>query len=124
MFLSRQLGCESRRLGNLVLKAISGFHALTLLYCISQKVDGSNLQVAIFLAGCQHLIRTLFINLYTLLLYRHDCFTGKYTTRKINKNYIRDASGILIFHNLTREFINNVILVISLFYFIDVILSI
>ena len=29
-----------------------------------------------------------------LLLYRHDCFTGKYTTRKIHKNYIRDTSGL------------------------------
>ena len=24
------------------------------------------------------------------LLYRHECFTGKYTNRKIHKNYIRD----------------------------------
>ena len=31
---------------------------------------------------------------YTLLLYRHECFTGKYTTRKIHKNYIRDPSGL------------------------------
>ena len=28
------------------------------------------------------------------LLYRHECFTGKYTTRKIHKNYIRDPSGL------------------------------
>ena len=29
------------------------------------------------------------------LLYRHECFTGKYTTRiKIHKNYIRDTSGL------------------------------
>ena len=31
---------------------------------------------------------------YALLLYRHECFTGKYTTRKIHKNYIRDPSGL------------------------------
>ena len=28
------------------------------------------------------------------LLYRHDCFTGKYTARKIHKNYIRDPNGL------------------------------
>ena len=31
---------------------------------------------------------------YAFLLYRHECFTGKYTTRKIHKNYIRDPSGL------------------------------
>ena len=31
---------------------------------------------------------------YFILLYRHECFTGKYTTRKIHKNYIRDPSGL------------------------------
>ena len=31
---------------------------------------------------------------YPILLYRHECFTGKYTTRKIHKNYIRDPSGL------------------------------
>ena len=30
---------------------------------------------------------------YRSLLYRHECFTGKYTTRKIHKNSIRDPSG-------------------------------
>ena len=28
------------------------------------------------------------------LLYRHECFTEKYTTRKIHKNYIHDPSGL------------------------------
>ena len=28
------------------------------------------------------------------LLYRNGCFTEKYTTRKIHKNYIRDPSGL------------------------------
>ena len=32
--------------------------------------------------------------IYICLLYRHECFTGKYTTRKIHKNYIRDPSGL------------------------------
>ena len=32
--------------------------------------------------------------LFRYLLYRHECFTGKYTTRKIHKNYIRDPSGL------------------------------
>ena len=31
---------------------------------------------------------------YWNLLYRHECFTGKYTTRKIRKNFIRDKSGL------------------------------
>ena len=33
---------------------------------------------------------------YLFLLYRHECFTGKYTTmtRKIHKNYILDTSGL------------------------------
>ena len=31
---------------------------------------------------------------YFILLYRHECFTEKYTTRKIRKNYIRDPSGL------------------------------
>ena len=31
---------------------------------------------------------------YYSLLYRHQCFTGKYTPRKIHKNYIRDPSGL------------------------------
>ena len=31
-------------------------------------------------------------NIY--ILYRHGCFTEKYTTRKIHKNYIRDPSGL------------------------------
>ena len=28
------------------------------------------------------------------LLYRHECLTGKYITRKIHKNYIRAPSGL------------------------------
>ena len=49
---------------------------------------------------------------YELFVKRHECFTGKYTTCKIHKNYIRDPSGF--FHNLPREFIDDVISVISL----------
>ena len=30
----------------------------------------------------------------TYLLYRHECFTGKYTTRNIQKNYIWDPSRL------------------------------
>ena len=29
-----------------------------------------------------------------ILLYKHECFTGKHTTRKIHKNYIQDPSGL------------------------------
>ena len=50
---------------------------------------------------------------FGLLLCRHECFTGKYTTRKIHKNYIRDPSGLF-----------SIMSVISLYYFIDVFLSI
>ena len=56
-----------------------------------------------------------------ILLYRHESFTGKYTTRKIHKNYIRDPSGLFL---VISHDIDDVILVISLYYFIDVILSI
>ena len=38
--------------------------------------------------------------------------------------FIKTTSEWFIFHNLTREFIDDVISVISLYYFIDVILSI
>ena len=31
---------------------------------------------------------------YVISLYRHECFTGKHTPRKIHKNYIRDPSGL------------------------------
>ena len=31
---------------------------------------------------------------YKILLYRHKCFTGKYCTHKIHKNYIQDPSGL------------------------------
>ena len=54
------------------------------------------------------------------LSYRQECFTGKYTTRKIHKNYI--PSGL--FSIISHEFIDDVISVISLYYFIDVFLSI
>ena len=56
-------------------------------------------------------------------LYRYGCFTGKYTTRKIHENYIRDANGVfsIIPH---VSFIDDVISVISLYHFIDVFLSI
>ena len=46
---------------------------------------------------------------YCLIIYRHECFTGKYTTRKIHKNYIRDPGGLFSI----REFIDDVISVIS-----------
>ena len=36
----------------------------------------------------------ILIHQYYYLLYRHEHFTGKYTTRKIHKNYIRDLSGL------------------------------
>ena len=45
-----------------------------------------------------HLYSVLFLQhkiiLYFVLSYRHECFTGKYTTRKIHKNFIRDPSGL------------------------------
>ena len=61
-------------------------------------------------------------HMFITFLYRHECFTGKYTTRQI----IKTTSGTewFILHNLTREFIDDIISVISLYYFIDVFLSI
>ena len=57
------------------------------------------------------------------LLYSHECFTGKYTTRKIHKNYIRDPNGVFSIISLV-SFLDDVISLISLYYFIDVFLSI
>ena len=34
------------------------------------------------------------LHVYKCLLYRHGCFTEKYTTHKIHKKYIRDPSGL------------------------------
>ena len=48
-------------------------------------------------ACCTQEISVLRHNLSTnslYLLYRHGCFTEKYTTCKIQKNYIRDSSGL------------------------------
>ena len=39
----------------------------------------------------------------TCLLYRHKCFTGKYTTRNIHKNYIQDPSGLCTYQCKSRE---------------------
>ena len=35
----------------------------------------------------------MYIYIY-IYIFRHECFTGKYTTRKIHKNYIRDPSSL------------------------------
>ena len=32
--------------------------------------------------------------IYTVLLYRHECFTGKCTARNIHKNFVHDPSGL------------------------------
>ena len=42
---------------------------------------------------CPHPLAMEEVNYY-FLLYRHECFAGKYTTRKIHKNYMRDPSGL------------------------------
>ena len=44
----------------------------------------------IWTGGSPHLPRVRHLN----VLYRHECFPGKYTTRKIHKNYIRNPSGL------------------------------
>ena len=62
-----------------------------------------------------------FIIYYYYLLYRHECFTGKYTTHKFLK--LHPGLEWFIFHNLTREFIDDLISVIFLYYFIEVFLS-
>ena len=35
-----------------------------------------------------------------VIIYRHECFTGKYTTRKIHKNYIGTRVAKTIFYSL------------------------
>ena len=54
------------------------------------------------------------VGVFFILLYRRECFTGKYTTRKIHKNYIRDSSGLFSIISHVSEFIDDVISVISL----------
>ena len=44
-------------------------------------------------------------------LYYHECFTRKYTTHKIHRK-LHLGPEWFIFHNLTREFMDDVILVI------------
>ena len=70
--------------------------------------------------GCSEEIKHRKDSIYQYLLYRDECFIGKYTPRKIYKNYIRDQGGLfsIISH------VDDVILVISLYYFIDVFQSI
>ena len=46
------------------------------------------------------------------------------TSVLLEKKKLHPGPKWFIFHNLTHEFINDVILVISLYYFVDVILSI
>ena len=49
---------------------------------------------------------------YFILLYRHGCFTEKYTTRKIHKNYIRDPSGL--FSIISHVSLSMILLISSL----------
>lgn len=46
-------------------------------------------------------------NNYLPLLYRHECFTEKYTTCKIHTNYIRDPSGVFSLSSLMRILITS-----------------
>ena len=61
---------------------------------------------------------------YKVLLYRRACFTGKYTTRIIHKKLHLGPEWFIFHNDLTHEFIDDIVLVISLCYFIDVFLSI
>ena len=43
-----------------------------------------------------------------ILLHRHECFTGKYTTGKIHKNHIRHPSGLFsIISRFRRDFVDD-----------------
>ena len=53
------------------------------------KKEPQKIPVLTLLSTCLFLVP-----IYHILLYRHECFTGKYTTRKIHKNYICDPSGL------------------------------
>ena len=54
------------------------------------KSNGFKLKIGM---GKQNWLQILHVG-YHILLYRHACFTGKYTTCKIHKNYIWDPSGL------------------------------
>ena len=62
--------------------------------------------------------------LYFIIIYANNyiLIIGKYTTRKIHKK-LHLGPEWFIFHNLTREFINDVISVISVYFFIDIFVS-
>ena len=49
---------------------------------------------------------------YQNLLYRHECFTGKYTTCKIHNNYIRDPSSL--FSIISQVSLSMILLISSL----------
>ena len=51
-------------------------------------VNACSLEADIITNNCTYILAEI------ALLYRHECSTGKYTTRKIHKNYIRDPSGL------------------------------
>ena len=52
-----------------------------------------------------------YLVLKAFLLYRHECFTGKYTTRKIHTKLIQESSSVFSISSVVR------ILMISLLYF-------
>ena len=52
-----------------------------------------------------------YLVLKAFLLYTHECFTGKYTTRKIHTKLIRESSSVFFIASLVR------ISMISLLYF-------
>ena len=43
-----------------------------------------------------------YLVLKAFLLYRHECFTGKYTTRKIHTKLIRESSSVFSISSLVR----------------------
>ena len=74
-------GADGRAVYCHVITKFSGMGRFTYPWCSRQSSAIKNAVCIIALQQQQHFI--------SFLLYRHECFTGKYTTRKIHKNYIR-----------------------------------
>ena len=55
-----------------------------------------------------NIISLIFVHAYRVLLYRQECFTGKYTARKIHTK-LHPGPEWRIFHILTSEDIDDVI---------------
>ena len=104
---------------------------ILLFYKLSGCKETAFLQKYIFVKSCFFMQKSCFFANWTVvkkLLFDRNIFFYYIDTSVLLENiplvkFIKTTSQWFIFHNLTREFIDDVISVISLYYFIDVFLS-